>query len=83
MWTKTVKIKYKGKYYPVQVWFSREGESGVVVVSVRSMYCEWFLAEEIIFQSRDAAYDFIKHYTTDMGKAFFIREGYNEVEGFK
>ncbi len=77
MWTKTININYKNKLVPIQVWLSGETTDNKAEVSVQAMYNEYFILEEILFQSRDAAYDFIKHYSPERGKAFFIREGYS------
>lgn len=77
-WTKTIKVTYKKIDYSIQVWLSDTNENNKEVVSVQTMANEYYLIEQIEFQSRDAAYDFIKNYPQKMGLAFLIREGYNE-----
>lgn len=47
------------------------------VVRVQSMLNEYYLMEDIRFENRDSAYDFIEHYPVSMAKAFVIREAYN------
>lgn len=79
MWTKTHTVKFKGINYPVQIWLyeTLANESNPEVVRIQSMMNEYFIVEEIFFSSRDAAYDFIKHYPLKLAKAFLIREAYN------
>lgn len=76
MWTKTVKTKFKNVEADVLIWLSNT-EVDYQVVSVQSMVNEFFLIEEIRFEDRDKAYDFIKHYPVAMANAFLLRESIN------
>ncbi len=80
MWTKTIIIKYKSQKITVLVFLSSSPEDNQEVVKIQSMVNEYYLIEEIVFSSRDAAYDFIKHFPSAMAKAFIIREGYSSSE---
>jgi len=81
MWTKTVKAKLRGREYDVLVFFfdSTSIENGLSkeTVRVQSMVNEYFLIEDIIFEDRDKAYDFIRHYPVSMAQAFLLREAYS------
>lgn len=80
MWTKTLKTNYKGEHQ-VLLWYDEEYQEGndenLKKVNIQSMVNEYFLNETIVFETRDAAYDFITNYPVLMAKAFVIREGYN------
>lgn len=76
MWTKTVQTKFKSSPIQVLLWFSDTDENGNEVVSIQSMMNEYFLIEKVKFESRDAAYDFIKDYTVSMATSFLNRTAY-------
>jgi len=78
MWTKTIEVIYQKTKCQVQVWFNDELEDKCVV-AIQSMYCEWFLYEEVLFECRDAAYEFIKHYSKALGKDFVIRQAIDVI----
>jgi hypothetical protein len=77
MWTKTLKTKFKSHSVDVQIWLDRVDENDKPIVKVQSMVNEYFLEETIILESRDAAYDFIKHYPVSLANAFITREAYS------
>lgn len=77
MWTKTIKVAYKGKRHDVLVYLESSYEKKETV-KIQAMVNEYYLIEFIEFESRDAAYDFIKNYPPSMGKAFLIRTGYEK-----
>lgn len=78
MWTKTVKVKFKGIETDVQVWLADSTENAEEVVRVQSMVNEYFLIQEIKFTDRDDAYDFIKNYSPALAKSFLIKYAYSE-----
>lgn len=78
MWTKTITKKFKGVDTQVQIWLSDVNDEGKQIVKVQSMVNEYFLMEEILFEGRDKAHDFIKHYPVSMAVAFLQREAINE-----
>ena len=79
MWTKTVDVNFLKRKEQVQVWLSDSGDDGrTEIVTIQSMINEFYLSEKIIFENRDAAYDFIKLYNTAMAKSFLNREAYAE-----
>lgn len=77
MWTKTIEGKFQRKSYPVQVWLDSTDENDKQVVKIQAMMNEYFLGEEIRFNDRDAACDFITHYPVEMANAFLLREAYS------
>lgn len=77
MWTKTITTKFKGADAQVQIWLADTAENNKEVVKVQSMVNEYYLIEEILFEDRDSAYDFIKHYPTSMATAFLNRVAYS------
>lgn len=77
MWTKTIKTKHNNQLIDVQVWLDGVNEHDKPLVKIQTMVNEYFLLEEIVFENRDSAYDFIFHYPVSMAKAFVVREGYN------
>ncbi len=77
MWTKTIKINYKNQNIDVLVFLSDTTDENREVVKMQSMVNEYYLIEDIIFENRDSAYDFIKLFTSSIAKAFVIREGYS------
>ena len=77
MWTKTITTKFKGFTCQIQVWLADTAENNKEVVRIQSMVNEYYLIEEILFESRDSAYDFIKHYPTSMAYAFLVRQAYS------
>lgn len=78
MWTKTVEINFQKQRVQVMVFLSDTTEDANDVVTTQSMVNEFFLIEKVIFENRDAAYDYIKHYTAAMAKAFVNRTAYTE-----
>ncbi len=77
MWTKTIKTRFKGKEVFVQIWLDTTDGDNKEVVKVQSMVNEYYLEETIGMESRDSAYDFIKHYPVTLANAFILREAYN------
>ena len=75
MWTKTLVTTFQGKAVPVQVWLNNTLDDKEEV-RVQAMLNEFYLIESILFESRDAAYDFIANYPASMAKAFVLREAY-------
>jgi hypothetical protein len=77
MWSKTIEVSFKGEPYQVQIWLNDSNEHGQEAVRQQSMMNEFFLVEDVYFDGRDAAYDFIKNYPHSMAKAFLIRAAYD------
>jgi transcription antitermination factor NusG len=76
MWTKTITTKFKKQTCQVQIWLDDSDDKGKEVVKIQSMFNEYYLVETILFNDRDSAYDFIKHYPKSMATAFLFREIY-------
>ena len=68
MWTKTIKAKFKKNNCDVQIWFDGDYEKDMdkSLVKIQSMLNEYILYQEIVFDTRDEAYDFIKYYPVSM-----------------
>ena len=49
------------------------------VVMIRSMSHEFFLTEKIIFEDRDAAYNFIRNFSRDYARDFLTKLYYETV----
>ena len=79
MWTKTLKAKFKKTNCDVQIWFDGDYEKDCdkSLVKIQSMLNEYILCQEIVFDTRDEAYDFIKYYPVSMANSFLIREAYS------
>ena len=79
MWTKTIDVDFLKRKEQVQVWLSDTGDDGQTeIVTIQSMINEFYLLEKIIFENRDAAYDFIKLFNTSLAKSFLNRAAYAE-----
>jgi hypothetical protein len=76
MWLKTLSVNFKKQQLQVVLFLDGENDDSKPVVVVKSMLNEFFLEEQIIFEDRDKAYDFIKNYPLSMAIAFITREGY-------
>lgn len=76
MWVKLINTRFKGMNVQVLIWLADTDENGKETVRVQSMINEYFLIEDILFQGRDSAHDFIKNYPVAMANAFLIREAY-------
>lgn len=76
MWLKTLKVKFQKYNVDVLVYLSDTNENGKEVVKLQSMVNEYYLVEKVEFSTRDAAYDFIKHYPVSMARAFVERTAY-------
>lgn len=77
MWTKTLNVKFKGQLLSVQIWLNTTNENNQEGVKIQSMMNEYFLEEIVLFEDRDKAYDFIRHYPQSMALAFITREAYS------
>lgn len=78
MWIKIVQTRFNNQTIEVASWLSDSTMDGEEVVRTQSMVNEYYLIEDAIFPSRDAAYDYIKHYSPSMAKSFLNRTAYLE-----
>lgn len=78
MWIKIVQTRFNNQTIEVASWLSDTNDDGNEVVKTQSMVNEYYLIEETIFPNRDAAYDYVKHYSPSMAKAFLNRTAYLE-----
>lgn len=77
MWNKIVKVKFLKQKVDVLIYLNTtKAMSDKEEVVIRSMLNECYLIEKVLFENRDAAYDFIKDFTITMGKSFVTRTAY-------
>lgn len=76
MHARIILTRFKKIMVDVLVYLRDSTEDEKEVVEIRAMYCEYYLIEEVIFENRDAAYDFIRNYTVKMAKSFVDRQIY-------
>lgn len=81
MWCNQITVKFKNHYpITVLVFLEDTDSDGKETVKIQSMVNEYYLAEYVTFESRDAAYEFIKHYPKALAKDFVLRQ-YTDTTG--